>query len=438
MDKQHSIDELFAKARKQSPVASFDSTRKRFLKEVAIMDASTGNGRSFTPKKWIIMLAVITSLTLGTIFMRPNENAPQQTVSPPQKAVTSSVKRYGRSPSESMAKTTQQIPVNRTSDLPVVLQHFLPNATPISFDREGSVFIRTIEPFSPVAADEPYIFPKLTEEEIAVTNKQKKVMLKALSKFDRKDYAYIPSGTFDYAGKTVSVQSFYMQTTEVTNFEYRTFLFDLLIQNRKDEFLIAKPDQTAWTTFYGMNMQPMTDMYFSHSAHNNYPMVNISREGAELYCKWLSEELHKYVGEKKAVLYNDVRLPSRTEWVFAASAEGKYVTYPWLGTQVRNSKGIYLANFTPSEGNSLEDGILHTGNVNSYEASDNGLYCLSGNVSEMVWNSDNAKTDPGTAGGNWASSAEEISLYASDPYTGVTDARPTIGFRVVMTFLPDK
>ncbi len=28
--------------------------------------------------------------------------------------------------------------------------------------------------------------------------------------------------------------------------EYRTFLFDLLIQGRKEDFLLAKPDQKLW------------------------------------------------------------------------------------------------------------------------------------------------------------------------------------------------
>jgi hypothetical protein len=84
----------------------------------------------------------------------------------------------------------------------------------------------------PIFSDE-YVFPKLTEEEIKTNNKQKKLMLKNLEKFDKKVYAYIPTGTFDYQGKQVSVKSFYMQKTEISNLEYRTFLFDLLIQGMK-------------------------------------------------------------------------------------------------------------------------------------------------------------------------------------------------------------
>ena len=69
-----------------------------------------------------------------------------------------------------------------------------------------------------------------------------------------------------------------MQTTEVTNLEYRTFLFDLLIQGKKDEFLKAKPDQAMWTKEYKYAfLKPMEEHYFSHAAYDEYPVVAISR-----------------------------------------------------------------------------------------------------------------------------------------------------------------
>jgi len=130
--------------------------------------------------------------------------------------------------------------------------------------------------------DEPYRFPKLTETEVKANNKQKAKMLKRLLKFSGKNFGftYIPSGEYE----TTSVQGYFVQQTEVTNLEYRTFLFDLLIQDRKDEFLITQPNQTLWTTEYpgGFN-QPMQGAYFSHPAYNEYPVVAISRKGAELY-----------------------------------------------------------------------------------------------------------------------------------------------------------
>ena len=83
----------------------------------------------------------------------------------------------------------------------------------------------------------------------------------------------------------------------------------------------------------------------------------------------------------------------------------------------------------------MVDGAFCTAKVTSYKPSEFGLFCLSGNVSEMVYNSNSDRTNPGTAGGNWTSTDEEIKLLAEDTYSGVTDAKPTIGFRVVVTTL---
>jgi disulfide oxidoreductase YuzD len=285
----------------------------------------------------------------------------------------------------------------------------------------------------PIQKDE-YIFPKLTDEEIAANHKQKKQMLKALEKFDRKVYAFLVSGKVDVEGKMTSVQAFIIQKTEVTNLEYRTFLFDLLIQGRKEEFLKAKPDQAMWTKLLGPDNKPMEALYFSHAAHNEYPVVNISREGAELYCKWLTDEIQKFVDEKKRSQFNIIRIPTRAEWVKAAQIEGKSYPYPWEGEFVRNSKGCYLANFKPTDTTFFDDGGLFTVKVNSYLPNDFGIFNMSGNVAEMVYDDIQTKS-PGTAGGGWMSSAEEIKILGPDPHKGLTEAHPNVGFRVVMTYL---
>jgi formylglycine-generating enzyme required for sulfatase activity len=288
----------------------------------------------------------------------------------------------------------------------------------------------------------PYQFPKLTEEEINITKKKKKAMLKALAKHDKDFYVFIPSGSFDYNGKTVSVQAYYMGIGEVTNFEYRTFLFDLLIQGRNDEFLKAKPDQNAWLDFSFGGYPAFKEHYFSHKAFNDYPVVTISREGAELYCKWLSQEIRKYVGPEKEAQYNDVRLPLRVEWVKAASNEGKQLPYPWKGPFVRHSTGAFEANFvhgivdtifeTNTDTTKIEHDLLAPSK--SFWPSELGLYNMSGNAAEMVYGGMN-KSEPGTAGGSWMSFENEIKIYAPDPNKGIIDPKPTIGFRVVSTYL---
>jgi formylglycine-generating enzyme required for sulfatase activity len=238
-----------------------------------------------------------------------------------------------------------------------------------------------------------------------------------------------------------------MGKKEISNKEYRTFLFDLIIQGRKDEFLIAKPDQSQWSAG-GVQNSKMEEYYFSHPAYDNFPVVNVSRAGAELYCKWLSQELLKFVGDKHPERYNDVRIPMHVEWVFAASAEGKQLPYPWDGIYLRNYQGLILANYRAEmsplrEGyraeinpkDSTETFLYHdiTAPVGSYFPNANGLFNMSGNVAEMVYHSTEGRNNPGTAGGGWMNTAEEIKILAPDPYTGIAGAHKNIGFRIVMT-----
>ena len=158
-----------------------------------------------------------------------------------------------------------------------------------------------------------------------------------------------------------------------------------------------------------------------------------------MWCKWLSEEVRKYVGDEKQAQYNDVRLPLRVEWVKAASNEGKQLPYPWNGPYIRNSDGFYQGNFVHGKADSTV--VFDTTEVNSVTAPSKsfwpnalGLYNMSGNAAEMVYEGMN-RTEPGTAGGGWRSWPEEAKIYGPDPYKGITDPKPTIGFRVVSTYL---
>lgn len=225
--------------------------------------------------------------------------------------------------------------------------------------------------------------------------------------------------------------------------EYRTFLFDLLIQGRKDEFLMAKPDQHQWVVFSNGGMKSLEENYFSNTDFNDFPMVNISREGAELYCKWLTQELWKYVGDEQRNEYNDVRLPFREEWVKAASVEGKQLPYPWNGNQIKNADGAILANCVIGysndtlhiDTNSPDYNIMAP--VKSYWPNNYGIYNLAGNVAEMVYDDYKARL-AGTAGGDWKTHYEGVKILAPDAYKNVISPMPTIGFRIVMTVPSNK
>ncbi len=256
-----------------------------------------------------------------------------------------------------------------------------------------------------------------------------------------KGFAFVPMGTVMYDEDTMSVQAFFMQTTEVTNIQYRTFLNDLKAKGDMEAYEKAMVDSTKWR-FPNAYQEPMVTYYFRHPAYDQYPVVNVSREGAELYCKWLSD---KYKEENPDVCC-DFRLPYRAEWIMAARGGYLNSPYPWGGPYLRNSKGSYMCNFNPlgaenihknqetgeyeivsAETNGyIEDGALSTMIVGHYKPNEYGLFDMSGNVAEMV------QEDGICVGGSWKSPGYDVQV---ESVVKFTEANPMVGFRPVMTYL---
>lgn len=304
--------------------------------------------------------------------------------------------------------------------------------------------------------------PTLTTDEIAANAKQKKKMIDALIKLNKEKYAFIPMSTCLYKNEMVSVEAFYMETTEVTNLEYKTFIMDLLINGRISEFLMVKPDQEMWKKKFPYSFNdPMVDLYFAHPAYDEYPVVNISRKGAQLYCEWLTIETNKVLKENNKPLINDLRIPADYEWACAASNKKNYSKYANGNEFLRDSKGKYEVNYMcyskeqckydsimklylPKNKEELketktnapkyiDDGGFHTVYTQSYKANSYGLYCMAGNVSEMIVNYKTKK--PETKGGSWFSCDYYLEIDADDEYKNEINPSPLIGFRPVMTAL---
>lgn len=457
MESHEQLELLFKKAREEQTSFSYEETKNQFLKTVSAQKSRTNsvNKSIVFIKKFGIMTLIV--CTLGFVFLlfftpsndvkdidkieKNNQDVQSddnnQTVTPLLKEEENELKEIDTVQLKEL--DVIEAPQIKKTELMLTLENrrflklFPIKALAINEDDESSKSSFRI-PKKESELDDDFRFPVLTDEEIKNNHKQKKKMLTALKKTDKKTFAYVPSGSFKYMDSIISVQAFYIQKTEVTNLEYRTFLFDLLINDRKEAFLRAMPDQTLWVTYFGEDNRPMQEEYFSHGAYDNYPVVNISREGATMYCKWLTEELSHFAGDSKKELFNPIRIPTREEWVKAASFDGKYYLYPWEGSSIKNEEGSYLANHKPTDSTYFDDGGFFTVNVHSYLPNDYGLFNMSGNVAEMVWNGPKYTT-PGTAGGGWMNRAEELKIIGNDPYKGVTDPHPNIGFRVVMTYL---
>ena len=147
----------------------------------------------------------------------------------------------------------------------------------------------------------------------------------------------------------------------------------------------AYPDSLCWVRDYAYAYnEPMAKKYYSHPAFGNYPVVGVSWEQATVFCEWRTHYLNAFLESKKRTTESDFRLPTESQWEYAARGGRSQAPYPWGGPYLRNKKGCLLANFKPGRGNYPEDGGFYTVRADAYWPNDFGLYNMAGNVAEWT------------------------------------------------------
>jgi hypothetical protein len=160
--------------------------------------------------------------------------------------------------------------------------------------------------------------PFVTEPDKLRYKKIKNLMLQKLYDRDKTLYTHIEADQMSYCNKTFTTSAFNMRIMGITNLEYKTFLADLLVQNRKQDYEAAKVFSEKWIT-NGYN--ELVKDYFRDEKYNDFPVVNITIEGAKLFCKWQEEEIKVYMKQNKLKFKPlRVRLPFDYEWLYAARA----------------------------------------------------------------------------------------------------------------------
>jgi gliding motility-associated lipoprotein GldK len=219
------------------------------------------------------------------------------------------------------------------------------------------------------------------------------------------------------------------------------------------------PDTLSWMHDYAYSFnEPYTNDYYSHTAYDDYPVVGISWKQAVAFTKWRTQQMNKFLRANNQQGTPDYRLPTESEWEYAARGGQDLSPYPWGGPYTRNNKGCFLANFKPLRGNYVADGALKTVKVASYNPNGYGLYDMSGNVAEWTsnafdesafsyahdMNSDyhyNAKEDDHSVlkrkvirGGSWKDIAYFIQN-STRTYEYQDTSKCYIGFRCAVDFL---
>jgi len=234
---------------------------------------------------------------------------------------------------------------------------------------------------------------------------------------------------------------------------------------QRSKFIVKKdlqiyPDTLCWVRDFAYSYnEPMAKKYFSHPAFGNYPVVGISWKQATAFCEWRTQYLNGFLESKKRMTESDFRLPTESQWEYAARGGRSQSPYPWGGPYLRNRKGCLLANFKPGRGNYPEDGGFYTVRADAYWPNDFGLYNMSGNVAEWTsslfyeggysfqhdmnpevrWNA--KESDPPrmkrkvTRGGSW----KDVGYYlqtSARTYEYQDTSKSYIGFRCVIDLPP--
>lgn len=179
--------------------------------------------------------------------------------------------------------------------------------------------------------------------------------------------------TYDYNNirRRVSIPSFYMDETEVSNQDWLDYLHWITINfpNDGELYYNALPDTLVWRKPLSYN-EPYVENYLRHPAFQDYPVVGVNWDQVQDYCIWRTDRTNENILRERQIM---------TTWKQTAGRPGSqanaqkepFNTDIYMNGQIRgagNDGKKMLPDINPNVANNkakrpvrLEDGILKQG-----------------------------------------------------------------------------
>lgn len=107
----------------------------------------------------------------------------------------------------------------------------------------------------------------------------------------------------DNLKRRVTVASFYIDETEVSNADWLEYLYWIAQTYPDDEKLYyeALPDTLVWRHPLSYN-EPYVNLYLRHPSFQDYPVVGVTWEQANDYCQWRTDRVNEHILRKAGIL----------------------------------------------------------------------------------------------------------------------------------------